>query len=80
MEYLDRKLAQAEERNRLRTFLTTLLADQVSEEASAFHAFIGWARQRLEKMDTQLQLATIAAEVSGMNAFRPEGDVDSQER
>lgn len=43
------------------------------------HAFIGWARQRLEKMDAQLQLATIAAEVSGLDVFAPEGDVDSQE-
>jgi hypothetical protein len=41
-------------------------------------AFIGWARQRLEKMDVQLQPATIAAEVSGMDAFAPEDDVDSQ--
>ncbi|MGR7996935.1 hypothetical protein [Xanthobacter sp. ZOL 2024] len=79
VEYLDRKLAQAEERDRLRTFLTTLPADQISEEASAIHAFIGWSRQRLEKMDAQLQLATIAAEVSEMDAFAPEGDVDSQE-
>lgn len=77
VEYLDRKLAQAGERDRLRTFLTTLPADQVSEEASAMQAFIGWARQRLEKMDAQLQLATIADEVAGMEAFAPEGDVDS---
>lgn len=79
VEYLDRKLAQAQERDRLRTFLATLPADEISEEASAINAFIGWARQRLEKIDTQLQLATIAAEVSGMDAFAPEGDVDSQE-
>jgi hypothetical protein len=79
VEYLDRKLAQAQERDRLRTFLATLPADEISEEASAINAFIGWAGQRLEKIDTQLQLATIAAEVSGMDAFAPEGDVDSQE-
>jgi len=77
VEYLDRKLVQAQERDRLRTFLTTLPANQVSVEASAMHAFIGWARQRLEKMDAQLQLATIADEVAGMEAFAPEGDVDS---
>jgi hypothetical protein len=47
----------------------TLRADHISEETPAFHAFIGWARQRLEKMDAQLQLATIAAEVAGMEAF-----------
>ena len=79
VEFLDRKLAQAEERDRLRTFLTTLPADQVSEEVSAMQAFIGWARQRLEKMDARLKLATIAAEVSGMDAFRPRGEGDSQE-
>ncbi|TIN29769.1 hypothetical protein [Mesorhizobium sp.] len=39
VEYLDRKLAQAEPRN------------PISEEASAFHAFIEWARPRLKKMD-----------------------------
>ncbi|MGN6122086.1 MAG: hypothetical protein ACTHOJ_03920, partial [Sphingomonas oligoaromativorans] len=54
VEYLDRKLAQAGERDRLRAFLTTFPADQVSEEASAMQAFIGWARQRLERMDAQL--------------------------
>lgn len=79
VEYLDRKLAQAGERDRLRRFLTTLLADQVSEEASAMHSFIGWARQRLEKMDTQLQLATIAAEVASMEAFSTDEAVDSSE-
>jgi hypothetical protein len=79
VEYLDRKLAQAQERDRLRTFLATLPADQIFEEASAIHAFVGWARQRLERMDGQLQLATIAAEVSEREAFVPEGDVDSQE-
>lgn len=79
VEFLDRKLAQAEERDRLRTFLTSLPTDQISEEASAMQAFIGWVRQRLEKMDAQLQLATIAAEVSGMDAFAPEGNIDSQE-
>lgn len=79
VDYLDRKLAQAEERDRLRTFLTSLPTDQISEEASAFRAFIGWVRQRLEKMDARLQVATIAAEVSGMDAFAPEGNVDSQE-
>ena len=78
VEYLDRKLAQAQERDRLRTFLASLPVDQISEEASALRAFIGWARQRLEKMDAQLQLATIAAEVSGMDAFAPWGDVDGQ--
>jgi hypothetical protein len=77
VEYLDRKLAQAQERNRLRMFLATLPADQISKKASAIHAFIGWARQRLEKMHAQLQLATIAAEVSGIDAIAPEGDVDS---
>lgn len=79
MEFLDRKLAQAEERDRLRTFLTTLPPDQVSEEASAMHAFIGWAWQRLEKMDVQLQLATIAAEVAGMEAFATDEAVNSSE-
>ncbi len=79
VEYLYRKLAQAEERDRLQTFLATLPPDEVSEEASAIHSFIGWARQRLERMDGQLQLATIAAEVSEMEAFVPDGDVDRQE-
>lgn len=34
VEYLDRKLAQAEQRDRLRTFLMTLPPDSISEEAS----------------------------------------------
>ncbi|MBZ9916644.1 MULTISPECIES: hypothetical protein [unclassified Mesorhizobium] len=32
VEYLDRKLAQPEQRDRLRTFLMTLPADSISEE------------------------------------------------
>ncbi|MGN6124800.1 MAG: hypothetical protein ACTHOJ_17790, partial [Sphingomonas oligoaromativorans] len=79
VEYLDRKLAQAQERDRLRTFLATLPADQVSEEASATQAFIGWARRRLEKMDAQLQLATIANEVAGMEAFATDAAVNVEE-
>lgn len=79
VEFLDRKLAQAEERDRLRTFLTTLPADQISREAPGLRAFIGWARQRLEKMDAQLQLATIAAEVAGMEAFAPTDDADTMQ-
>ncbi|MBM7405919.1 MULTISPECIES: hypothetical protein [Sphingomonas] len=77
VEFLDRKLAQAGERDRLRTFLTTLPADQVSEETSAIQAFIGWARQRLKKMDAQLQLATIADEVAGMEAFATDEAVNA---
>ncbi|AZO64402.1 MAG: hypothetical protein E5Y88_06330 [Mesorhizobium sp.] len=80
VEYLDRKLAQAEPRDRLRTFLTTLPADPVSEEASAFHAFIEWARPRLKKMDAQLQLATIAAEAAEMEAFAPTDDANGLQR
>lgn len=78
-EYLDRKLAQAQERDQLRTFLTTLPADQVSEEASAMQAFVGWAWQRLEQMDAQLQLATIADEVAGMEAFATDEAVNAEE-
>src|SRR5690606_11210221 len=70
VEYLDRKLAQADERDRLRTFLMTLPADHILGEASASHAFIEWARQRLERMEAQLQLSTIAAEVSEMEVLR----------
>lgn len=77
VEYLDRKLVQADERDRLRTFLTKLPADHISEEASAFRAFIGWARQRLEKMEAQLQFATIADEAAGMEAFAPTDDADT---
>ncbi|CAH1674258.1 hypothetical protein [Chelatococcus asaccharovorans] len=80
VEYLDRKLAQADERDRLRTFLATLPADHISEEASAFRAFTGWARQQLEKMDAQLQLAKIAAEVAGMEAFATDEAVNSAEK
>lgn len=58
-------------------FLTTLPADQVSEEASAMQAFIGWARQRLEKMDARLQFATIADEVAGMEAFATDEAVNA---
>lgn len=79
VEFLDRKLAQAGERDRLRTFLMTLPADQVFEEASAMQAFIGWAWQRLEKMDVQLQLATIANEVAGMEAFAIDEAVNAEE-
>lgn len=57
----------------------TLPADHISKEASAFHVFIDWARQRLEKMDAQLQLATIAAEVAGMEAFADEAVNSSEE-
>lgn len=68
VKYLDRKLAQAEERDRLGAFLTTLLVDQISEEASAFHAFIECARRRLEKVDAQFQLATL---VPAKASFHP---------
>lgn len=77
VEYLDCKLAQAEERDRLRAFLMALPTDCISEEASAYHAFIEWARQRLEKMEFQLQLATIAAEVSRMEAFASGSAIDN---
>lgn len=77
VEYLDGKLAQAEERDRPRTFLTTLLPDQISEEASAILAFIDWAWQWLEMMEVQLQITTIAAEVAGMEAFATDEAADS---
>lgn len=77
VEYLDRKLAQADERDRLRTFLMTLPAAQILGEASASHAFIEWAGQRLERMEAQLQLSTIAAEVSEMEAFTVQDDASS---
>lgn len=67
--FLDRKIAQGQERDRLRTFLMALPADCLTPEASAFRAFIEWARRRLEKMEAQLEFATIAAEVEGMEAF-----------
>jgi len=79
VEYLDRKLAQVDERDRLRTFLITLPADRISDEASALGVFIGWARHRLDKMEVQLQLSTIAAEVSGQDAFGVQDHVSSQE-
>lgn len=79
VEFLDRKLMQAQERDRLRAFLMTLSADHISEDASACRAFFKWARQRLEKIDAQVQLATIAAEVSGMEAFAPTDAADSPE-
>jgi lysine/ornithine N-monooxygenase len=77
VEFLDRKLAQAEEQDRLRAFLMALPTDHISEEASAYHAFIEWARRRLEKMEFQLQLATIAAEVSRMEAFVSGSAIDN---
>jgi hypothetical protein len=64
VEFLDCKLAQAEERDRLRTFLTMLLADQVSEGASAMRAFIGWARQWLEKMESNCSLRRLSLKSS----------------
>lgn len=77
VEYLHRKLAQAYERDRLRTFLMTLSAAHIHGETSASHAFIEWARQRLERMEAQLQLSTIAAEVSEMEAFTVHDDASS---
>lgn len=77
VEFLDRKLVQAEEQDRLRAFLMALPTDHFPEEASAYHAFIEWARQRLEKMEFQLQLATIAAEVSRMEAFASGSAIDN---
>jgi hypothetical protein len=76
VEFLDCKLAQAEERDRLRTFLTMLLADQVSEgiRHACFHR-MGSATAGEDGV--QLQLATIVVEVVEMEAFAPEGDVDS---
>lgn len=71
VEFLDRKLAQAEERDRLRTFLMAFPDDYIIEEASGLRGFFEWARQRLEKMEAQLQLAALAAEVSAMEAFAP---------
>ncbi len=80
VEYLDRKLARADERDRLRTFLMTLPVDRILGEASASHAFIEWARQRLERMEAQLQSSTIAAEASEMEAFTVQDDASSLER
>jgi hypothetical protein len=71
MEFLDRRLAQAQERDRLRAFLMALPADHISGEASACRAFLEWARQRLEKMEAQLQLATIADEVRSVARAAP---------
>lgn len=66
-----------DERDRLRTFLMTIPADHILGEASASHAFIEWARQRLERMEAQLQLSTIAAEISEMEALTVQDDPSS---
>jgi len=55
----------------------TLPGAHIYGEASASHAFIEWARQRLERMEAQLQLLTIAAEASEMEAFTAHDDASS---
>lgn len=55
----------------------TLPAGHILGEASAPHAFIEWARQQWERMEAQLQLSTIAAEVSEMEALTVQDDASS---
>lgn len=71
VEFLDGKLAQAQQRDQLATFLASLTADPPGEQELAYQEFLSWSRKRLDGMNARLTREAIARELEGTEAFSP---------
>jgi hypothetical protein len=71
VEFLDGKLAQAQERDQLATFLASLADGSPGGENTAYQAFLRWSRRRLDGMSARLTPEAIAQDLEDIEAFLP---------
>lgn len=69
VEFLDGKLAQAQERDQLATFLASLADGSPDGENTAYQAFLRWSRRRLDGMSVKLTAEAIARDLEDIEAF-----------
>lgn len=70
-DFLDRKLAQVQERDQLATFMASLTAEPANSSDAAYQVFLDWTQQRLDRMNARLLPQAIARELAGIEAFLP---------
>lgn len=71
VEFLDGKLAQAQERDQLAAFLASLADGSAGGENTAYQAFLRWSRRRLDGMSARLTPEAIAQDLEDIEAFLP---------
>ena len=71
VEYLQGKLAQALERDRLAMLIAALNDGAGCDRDDAYGVFLKWAQGLLGSMNARLSPETIAGEVSAIEAFSP---------
>lgn len=69
VEFLDGKLAQLQERDRLATFLASLADGSPDGENTAYQAFLRWSQRRLDGMSARLTPEAIARDLEDIEAF-----------
>jgi muconolactone delta-isomerase len=84
VEFLEQKLLQVEERDRLAAFLASLEGRCDHPDHECYREFRSWVQQRLAGMNARLSREAIARELSEVEAFAPtsvgahEGGSDTQ--
>lgn len=69
VKFLEGKLAQVQERDRLAAFLASLGDGSLDGQGAAYQAFLQWSRKRLDGMNARLTPEAIARDLDGIEAF-----------
>lgn len=71
VEFLERKILQVLERDRLAAFVASIEGRSDDEDRGSYGEFIRWAQQRLAGMNARLLPEAIARELATVEAFAP---------